>query len=567
MIRVCISGYYGFDNAGDEAILLAMIESLRREFPDIEITVLSDKPEKTAAAYGVKAYDRWKWWQIHKAIMASDIMLSGGGGLLQDVTGKKSILYYTHIMKMAVRRRRPLFIFSQGVGPVNDKWNQNHVAKVLRKAARITVRDDESAALLQSWGMRRGRIHVTADPVLTLGDTQRFWDVERFVRALQSSGVESAEEKEIEICVVDEETYNSIVAENQAKAEAENKIAHKPMNAAAFAEAEAKMESLAESESKDETMVEISVDSETLSETEVKVADGEDLVKDEAVTSTSDADSEATDSSETLMSLPGYGIMGKHPSLWAGDDKKLAVFSLRKWEGLPIADIAAAGNMTVKAGYKVVLLPFQYPADLEVSQQIADAMTEEAEVFDGKEALTPREIMTIMDAADFVFGMRLHSLIMAAVTKTPFASLSYDPKVRSFVQQLGLEITGDLANYDSAAFLRNYEAVLGSLSEVSGIIEERLPELTLRAESVMDSLHLLLDRIDRRRARKNSPETAKDRRQKRTDREKTADNSEDKAIETDESELISEEEITVTPETVSENNSEVSTQPQNEENK
>ncbi|MDO4542638.1 MAG: polysaccharide pyruvyl transferase family protein, partial [Bacillota bacterium] len=122
MIKVCISGYYGFDNAGDEAILFAMIRGLRKEFPNIEISVLSNEPEKTAAAYGVTAYDRWKWWQIHKAIMSSDILISGGGGLLQDVTGKKSIMYYTQVMKMALRRKRPVFIFSQGVGPVNDSW-------------------------------------------------------------------------------------------------------------------------------------------------------------------------------------------------------------------------------------------------------------------------------------------------------------------------------------------------------------------------------------------------------------------------------------------------------------
>ena len=39
MTKVCISGYYGFDNVGDEAILLSMIENLRQEFPDIEIAV------------------------------------------------------------------------------------------------------------------------------------------------------------------------------------------------------------------------------------------------------------------------------------------------------------------------------------------------------------------------------------------------------------------------------------------------------------------------------------------------------------------------------------------------
>ncbi len=489
MTKVCISGYYGFDNVGDEAILLSMIENLRQEFPDIEIAVLSDKPAETAAEYGVEAYDRWKWGQIHKAIMASDILLSGGGGLLQDATGKKSIMYYTHIMKMAMRRKRPVFIFSQGVGPVTDSWNQSRIAKVLRKAAKITVRDDESADLLHSWGLRRGRIRVTADPVLLLGSTERRWSVERFVKALDASLPQTEEEVEIEISLVDEKTLHTIMAENAAKLEAEaaKNVLHKPMNAAAFAEVVDKED--AEAAATDEASQELIT---------------EEAVTESDETTAPETDAPAEEAEEPVLAVEGYGIMGQHPSLWAGSEEKLAVFSIRQWDNLPIADIAAAGDMTVQAGYKVVLLPFQYPADIEVSQQIKEAMTEPAEVFDAKVALTPREIMTVMDNADFVFGMRLHSLIMAAVTKTPFASLSYNPKVRSFVNQLGLSVTGDLEYYDSAEFLKNFEAALGALGEVVAAIDDKLPELQEKAESVLDLLHLLLDRIARRNARKDS---------------------------------------------------------------
>lgn len=491
MTKVCISGYYGFDNAGDEAILLAMIQGLQKEFPDIEISVLSNNPEKTEAEYGVKAYDRWKWWQIQKAIMEADILISGGGGLLQDVTGRKSIMYYTHVMKMALHRKRPVFIFSQGVGPVNDNWSRNHAAKVLRKAARITVRDEDSAALLHRWGLRRGRIHVTADPVLTLGDGERVWDVKRFVKAIENALPAATEdmETEIEINIVDEATLHSLLAENAAKVEAEaaKGLSHKTMNAAAFAQAEEKVQEESETANGETTPGETAESEETPVETTVEEA-------------------AAPTQEEPVMAVEGYGIMGLHPSLWTEEDEKLALFSLRKWKDLPVADLAAVGDMTVQAGYKVVFLPFQYPADLEVSKEVQEAMTEEAYVFDGQTPLTPKEILTVMDHADFVFGMRLHSLIMAVVTKTPFASLSYDPKVFNFVQQMGLNVTGDLEFYDSAEFLKNFEAALGALSEVEELIEEKLPELTEKAQSVMDSLHLVLDRISRRNARKSSGE-------------------------------------------------------------
>ena len=45
MSKILISGYYGFANAGDEAMLTAIIESLRQVEKNVELTVLSGNPE------------------------------------------------------------------------------------------------------------------------------------------------------------------------------------------------------------------------------------------------------------------------------------------------------------------------------------------------------------------------------------------------------------------------------------------------------------------------------------------------------------------------------------------
>ncbi|MBF6633431.1 MAG: polysaccharide pyruvyl transferase family protein, partial [Planococcus sp. (in: Bacteria)] len=90
-MRIVLSGYYGFDNVGDEAILYAIIHSLKEYYPRIEIIVLSNKPEKTAETYRVKAVNRWSLKDIRAAIKSSDGLISGGGSLLQDETGRKSI--------------------------------------------------------------------------------------------------------------------------------------------------------------------------------------------------------------------------------------------------------------------------------------------------------------------------------------------------------------------------------------------------------------------------------------------------------------------------------------------
>ena len=55
MSNIVISGYYGFGNAGDEAMLAAMIEALSDLDPHLNIIVLSGNPEDTRRRHGVAA--------------------------------------------------------------------------------------------------------------------------------------------------------------------------------------------------------------------------------------------------------------------------------------------------------------------------------------------------------------------------------------------------------------------------------------------------------------------------------------------------------------------------------
>ena len=52
---VLICGAYGMRNAGDEAVLDAILAELRELDPDLDITVLSRSPEETQAHHGAVA--------------------------------------------------------------------------------------------------------------------------------------------------------------------------------------------------------------------------------------------------------------------------------------------------------------------------------------------------------------------------------------------------------------------------------------------------------------------------------------------------------------------------------
>ena len=93
MKRLLLSGYYGYGNAGDEAVLAGLVAGFRAAQPDggLEIVALSGSPAETEAAHGIAAADRYKPGVLLREIRRADLVLSGGGSLLQDVTSAHGI--------------------------------------------------------------------------------------------------------------------------------------------------------------------------------------------------------------------------------------------------------------------------------------------------------------------------------------------------------------------------------------------------------------------------------------------------------------------------------------------
>ena len=98
MSKIVISGYYGFNNAGDEALLTAILAALRAVEPKADITVISGNPGNTIAKHQVKSMYRFAAVRLLRAIGEADLVISGGGSLLQNVTSRRSLYYYMVII-------------------------------------------------------------------------------------------------------------------------------------------------------------------------------------------------------------------------------------------------------------------------------------------------------------------------------------------------------------------------------------------------------------------------------------------------------------------------------------
>lgn len=164
--RIIISGYYGFSNTGDEAVLAAVVGGLRASGVD-DITVLSASPGKTSETYAVEAISRNSALGVISALRDCDLFISGGGSLLQDATSVRSLWYYSSLIGTANRFARKTMVLGQGIGPLRRNASRKLAARVLRNVDLITVRDVGSAELLKDLGIT-DKVRVTADPTFLL---------------------------------------------------------------------------------------------------------------------------------------------------------------------------------------------------------------------------------------------------------------------------------------------------------------------------------------------------------------------------------------------------------------
>ncbi len=159
---VMITGYYGFDNLGDEAILEELITELSSVCDKENIVVLSNSPKKTSASHGVKSISRWDWLKFISLLKRTNVLISGGGGLFQDRTGPRSVIFYATQIFLAQFVGTKIFIYAQGLGPLNTVLGRQLTKLAFAQADSITLRDNNSINMLKSWGLDAA---LTSDPV------------------------------------------------------------------------------------------------------------------------------------------------------------------------------------------------------------------------------------------------------------------------------------------------------------------------------------------------------------------------------------------------------------------
>ncbi len=187
-----LCGAYGKGNAGDDAILRAIIASLREKDADMPIYVMSRTPKDTSIQTHVNSLFTFDVLKLKKILSGAKLFISGGGTLIQDVTSTRSLMFYLYTLKLAKKAGAKVEMYGCGIGPIGKARNRVKTAKVLNESADIiTLRDSISLELLSEIGVNKPQIALAADPTVNLPEVSKGTVKAAFERA----GIDSQSKK------------------------------------------------------------------------------------------------------------------------------------------------------------------------------------------------------------------------------------------------------------------------------------------------------------------------------------------------------------------------------------
>ena len=157
-----LCGYYGEHNLGDDALLQVLVSSLPQ--PQQLLITVRDPTPVLALAPSAQTVNRRSLRLCFRAALKADVLVLGGGSLLQDSTSFSSLVYYLLLMAVARLGGAEVVLWGQGLGPLQRRISRVLVRTVLPFCKAASWRDQRSFDLARHWAPKLSMV-VAADPV------------------------------------------------------------------------------------------------------------------------------------------------------------------------------------------------------------------------------------------------------------------------------------------------------------------------------------------------------------------------------------------------------------------
>ncbi len=138
----------------------------------------------------------------------------------------------------------------------------------------------------------------------------------------------------------------------------------------------------------------------------------------------------------------------------------------------------------------VLLVPMQKSKDNYISEILGNRLTQNRIQSSVYTPTSAGELIGVLAQAEFVIGMRLHSIIYASSAAVPVIGLSYDPKVAAFMREIGQRYVVDVGSPDEieGKIHTMAEEILTRREEIAAELREKSAVLRSRAEEDVKNL-------------------------------------------------------------------------------
>jgi len=185
MKKFFIAGYYGFKNLGDELLLYKIIQDILNIVPQAQFYIWSADKEFTKGFlrdFPVVAVNRFSPEETILAIKASDVVILGGGGLIQEYYGIKvedlfqgfgmGVPAYAVCPLLAKIFNKKVFYWCIGHGPVVTQDAILFSKWFYSLSDIVTLRDEQSYCLVKNLVAEKN-VFLDTDPLLNF-DFKKF---------------------------------------------------------------------------------------------------------------------------------------------------------------------------------------------------------------------------------------------------------------------------------------------------------------------------------------------------------------------------------------------------------
>lgn len=139
-----LCGYYGFGNMGDDALLLRAVERAEQKYPSLSVCAMTAGGKRDVGKFGIRCEKRSDIFKLIREIRRCDVIVFGGGTLLQNSTSQRSLYYYTRILRYARKKSKTVELWGNGIEPIKGKRSARETALALGACDYIGLRDGAS---------------------------------------------------------------------------------------------------------------------------------------------------------------------------------------------------------------------------------------------------------------------------------------------------------------------------------------------------------------------------------------------------------------------------------------